>query len=199
MISSALKAIDAGVSTELTKISLAQKIEKEIESYIEQNCKVNEKLPTLTFFSKKYNVSIKTVNDAIKALSTRKILTPYRGRYGTIITRMPSATMLERKEDSIFATARDTQVYFYEKVQTHIKQLIVANYSIGSKLPSIAELAKELDVNSNTIRRALKYLEEDGYVTFERGRYGGTFVTGIPEENSYKWLAVNPQYVAVCN
>ena len=37
---------------------------------------------------------------------------------------------------------------------------------------------------------------EEGYLVFSRGRYGGTFVIDIPEIESqtFKWLAVNPQY-----
>ena len=109
---------------------------------------------------------------------------------------MPKDKIKLRKEDIMFAPAHEASFYYYEKIQNQIKKIIINNnLEIGMKLPSIRELAKGLEVNPNTVRRALKFLEEDGYVAFERGRYGGTFITNIPDEQSYKWIAVNPQYV----
>ena len=49
-----------------------------------------------------------------------------------------------------------------------------------------------------TIKKALNNLADDGYLTFVRGRYGGTFVTDIPEDSTeaYKWLAINTDYIS---
>lgn len=49
-----------------------------------------------------------------------------------------------------------------------------------------------------TIKKALDNLAEDGYLTFTRGRYGGTFVTDIPQSvnEAYKWLAISSDYVS---
>ena len=58
-------------------------------------------------------------------------------------------------------------------------------------------LSKEFDVSSNTVRKALQNLAKQGYVSFARGRYGGTFVTELPEnetQEAFRWLAVSPQY-----
>ena len=57
-------------------------------------------------------------------------------------------------------------------------------------------LSKEMDLSPNTIRKAFKNLASEGYLTFSRGRYGGTFVIDIPETDTqaFKWLAVNPKY-----
>jgi GntR family transcriptional regulator len=44
------------------------------------------------------------------------------------------------------------------------------------QLPTIHELARQLDVNPNTIVRAYQELEREGYVVAERGR--GTFAAG---------------------
>lgn len=46
-------------------------------------------------------------------------------------------------------------------------------YSLGSKLPSVRELAQEASVNPNTMQRALAKLEESGLVYANRteGRY----------------------------
>lgn len=74
--------------------------------------------------------------------------------------------------------------------------MIAENYEIGAKLPSIMALSKEMDLSPNTIRKAFQNLAQEGYLTFSRGRYGGTFVIDIPETASqtFKWLAVNPKY-----
>lgn len=194
-VNSALKTLQNGNTViEDNEFSLVDKIEKEISNYILKNCKIGDNIPTLNKFAKNFNVSIKTIHDAIKKLSDKRILTPHRGRYGTVVINMPNEIKM-RKEDMIFAPAKDASFYHYEKIQNHIKKFIINNCEVGSKLPSIRDMEKELNVNSNTIRRALKFLEEDGYIAFERGRYGGTFVTEIPDENSYKWLALNPQYL----
>ncbi|NLK68474.1 MAG: GntR family transcriptional regulator [Clostridiaceae bacterium] len=46
-------------------------------------------------------------------------------------------------------------------------------YALGSKLPSVRELAQEASVNPNTMQRALAKLEESGLVYANRteGRY----------------------------
>ena len=74
--------------------------------------------------------------------------------------------------------------------------MIASDYEVGDKLPSIAELAKKLDLSSNTIRKSFHNLAKEGYLVFSRGRYGGTFVIDIPEveTQAFKWLAVNPEF-----
>ena len=100
---------------------------------------------------------------------------------------------------SIFAPAQQTALYHYEKIQQKIENIIIENYDIGSKLPSINEFATGLDVSPNIIRKALNNLAKDGILRFTRGRYGGTYVINLPqaEEQAFKWLAVNPQYAKV--
>lgn len=58
-------------------------------------------------------------------------------------------------------------------------------------------LSQQFDVSSNTIRKALQNLSQQGYVNFSRGRYGGTFVSDLPETEgteAFRWLAVSPNY-----
>lgn len=181
-------------------ITLVEKVEKDLEIYIEKKLKVGDKLPAHEQLSAELKVSIKTIHDALKTLIKKGILLARRGRYGTTVIKMPKDSRIQQKrETSIFASAQDTVFYNYEKTQNHIKSLIANNYEIGSKLPSIMELSKELDLSPNTIRKALNNLAKDGYLRFLRGRYGGTFVIDIPETSaqSFKWLAVNPKYVEV--
>ena len=65
----------------------------------------------------------------------------------------------------------------YEQIVDGIKQLIVAGvYKKDDKLPSVRELASELTVNPNTIQKAFKTLESQGWIYMVSGR--GCFVSG---------------------
>lgn len=181
-------------------VTLVEKVEKDLENYITKNLKVGDRLPAHEELSTELKVSIKTIHDSLKTLIKKGILLARRGRYGTTVIKMPNEAVLPtKKETSIFASAQDTAFYNYEKTQNHIKVLIANNYEIGSKLPSILDLSKELDLSPNTIRKALNNLADEGYLRFSRGRYGGTFIIDIPDTSSqsFKWLAVNPKYVEV--
>lgn len=181
-------------------ITLVKKVEKDLENYIAKKMKIGDRLPAHAVLSAELKVSVKTVHDALRKLIKNGILLARRGRYGTTVIKMPNEISLStKKETSIFASAQETAFYNYEKTQNHIREMIAKNYEIGSKLPSITELSKELDLSPNTIRKALNNLADEGYLRFSRGRYGGTFVIDIPETSaqSFKWLAVNPKYVEV--
>ena len=181
-------------------VTLVKKVENDLKNYITANLKVGDKLPAHAELSEKLSASIKTIHDALKSLIDEGILLARRGRYGTTIIRMPNSDNSSvKKETSIFAPAPDTAFYYYEKTQNHIKKMIAENYEIGSKLPSIVEFSKQLDLSPNTIRKAFHNLAKEGYLAFSRGRYGGTFVIDIPEtdEQTFKWLAVNPKYAEV--
>lgn len=186
-------------------VTLVEKVEKDLEEYISKKFKVGDRLPAHDQLAKELRVSIKTIHDALKSLIKNGILLARRGRYGTTVIRMPNEITenMPKKETSpetsIFASAQETAFYNYEKTQNHIKSMIANNYEIGSKLPSILELSKELDLSPNTIRKALNNLADEGYLKFARGRWGGTFVIDIPDTSaqSFKWLAVNPKYVEV--
>ena len=70
------------------------------------------------------------------------------------------------------------------------------NYKTGDKIASIRDLASILNVSPNTIRRALKELFENGYLVSKRGKSGGIFIVEMPMgEQTYKWLAINPDVV----
>ena len=132
--------------------------------------------------AKKFKVSVKTVHDALKLLAKSGILLIKRGQYGTTV---------------ISDNSYETELYQYEKFEQKLKQYIASNCDVGSKLPAIKNLAKEFDTSEKTIKKALDNLAFDGYVTFVRGRFGGTFVTDIPQVigEAYKWLAITPEYI----
>ena len=177
--------------------TLVEMVVKDLEDYIVENLKVGDKMPAHAQLSELLKASLKTVHDALAVLIERGVLLARRGRYGTTVVRMPYGEISTLKpETSIFAPARDTAFYHYEKTQNQIKRMIAEQYEVGDKLPSIMELSKQFDLSPNTIRKAFHNLAQEGYLVFSRGRYGGTFVIDIPEIESqtFKWLAVNPQF-----
>ena len=53
----------------------------------------------------------------------------------------------------------------YEQVKTTLRKLIVSGaMSPDEKLPSVRELASQLVINPNTILRAYRELEQEGYI-----------------------------------
>ncbi len=178
--------------------TLVSKVKNDLKKYICDNFKVGDKLPAHNQLAEMLNVSMKTIHSAVQILVKENMLLPRRGAYGTIITNTSMNSAFEpRREMSIFAPAKETAFYHYQKIQNKIKNIISENYDIGSKLPSINEFSLMLDVSPNIIRKAFSNLAKDGILRFTRGRYGGTYVIDMPDvaEQTFRWLAVNPQYV----
>ncbi|NVY96217.1 GntR family transcriptional regulator [Lactobacillus sp. DCY120] len=55
------------------------------------------------------------------------------------------------------------------------RKIIVSDYPLGSKLPSVRDLSLQLEVNINTIQKAINELVQEKVVVTKRGR--GNFVT----------------------
>lgn len=159
--------------------TLVDKIAEKINKHIKKNLKKGDKLPSSNTLADMYNVSVKTIHDAIYILTIAGIVKTRRGYYGTIV-----------------ANTDDEELYFYEQVQLKIKKYIVDNCKPNDKLPTIKEFAEVFNVSTKTIKKALDNLAEDGFITFERGRNGGTFVINIPSisEQGYTWLALSPEF-----
>ncbi len=190
------------VNKKATPETLVNKVKSDLKLYISNNFKIGEKLPAHTDLAEIFKVSIKTIHNAIKLLEKENMLLSRRGTYGTIVINTSMNSAFEpKREMSIFASAQDTAFYHYEKTQNRIKRIISENYGIGSKLPSIREFSERLDLSPNTIRKALNNLAKEGILRFARGRYGGTFVIDMPdiEEQTFRWLAVNPRYAQKAN
>lgn len=63
----------------------------------------------------------------------------------------------------------------YEQVKDGIRKLAYAKvFGPDEKLPSVRELAMKLAINPNTISRAYKELEQEGFIYTVTGR--GTFI-----------------------
>ena len=70
----------------------------------------------------------------------------------------------------------------YEQVKDNYRKLIVSGVlSPDEKLPSVRELASELAINPNTIQRAYRELENEGYVYSVPGK--GSFVGARDDVN----------------
>ena len=75
----------------------------------------------------------------------------------------------------------------YEQISDGFKKLIMARaLNKDDKLPSVRELASQYAINPNTIQRAYRDLESEGYIYSVAGK--GSFVVDI-NEISYKHLS----------
>ncbi len=179
--------------------TLVDQVERDLKELIIQKYKAGSKLMSHYKLADILKVSIKTVHDAMKRLVDQGILQSKRGRYGTFILRLPSdKQLMTGKESEIFAPAIQASLYNYEKIEMQIKQYIRESFRLDDKLPAMGKLAVEFKVSSNTVRKALQSLAEQGIVKFSRGRYGGTFIVNMPEDveekaSSLAWLSINPE------
>lgn len=66
----------------------------------------------------------------------------------------------------------------YQQVMDNLKELIMTgSLKNGDKLPSVRDLSKQITVNPNTVQKAYKELERQGYIYTTTGV--GTFVSDI--------------------
>ena len=74
----------------------------------------------------------------------------------------------------------------FEQVKDGFKNLIIIGVlSSDEKIPSVREMAQELAINPNTIQKAYRELEAEGYVYQVVGK--GTFVAKVePGENQVR-------------
>ena len=175
-----IKTIDFNI-TNIKPETLVEKIAESINQYIKNNLKTGDKLPSNNALADMFNVSIKTIHDAVKILSAAGVIKTRRGYYGTVV---------------LDKAGKEEPPYYYEQVEQSIKKYIADNCKIGDKLPSIKNFSEVFNVSAKTIKNALDNLAFDGFVNFARGKYGGTFVQNIPESNEsgYTWLALSPEY-----
>ncbi|MDX2084859.1 MAG: GntR family transcriptional regulator [Candidatus Melainabacteria bacterium] len=180
--------------------TLIDQLERDLKQMVANECLVGDKLASHLELAERFRVSIKTVHDAMKRLSDQGIVHSKRGRYGTYVARKPDPNLLTVPEGlDIFVPVDEVGFYNYQRVEQHLKILIKKNFQVGDKLPAMGKLAEDLDVSSNTIRKALQNLSQEGIVSFSRGRYGGTFVQQLPTDlddaalESFRWVSINPE------
>lgn len=74
---------------------------------------------------------------------------------------------------------RDTRPIYTQIADGYREQIVAQVLCSGEKLPSVRELAAELSINPNTIQRAYRQLEAEGWIATVPGK--GCFVSGLPE------------------
>ncbi len=68
----------------------------------------------------------------------------------------------------------------YGQVKDGFRKLILSGvFATGEKLPSVRELASELAINPNTIQRAYRELEAEGFIYSVAGK--GSFAASLDE------------------
>ncbi len=66
----------------------------------------------------------------------------------------------------------------YEQIKEKMKELIIAEIlKPDDKIPSVREMAQQLTINPNTIQRAYRDLETEGYIYSVRAK--GSFVAPV--------------------
>lgn len=61
--------------------------------------------------------------------------------------------------------ALNNKLPVYMQIALHVKrQILLHNVASGERLPSRREIAAQLNVNPNTVQKAFKQMEEEGYV-----------------------------------
>ena len=85
---------------------------------------------------------------------------------------------------------RDTRP-FYQQIKDNVRQLVVSGaLKKDEKLPSVRELAASLAINPNTIQRAYRELEREGYIYTLSGK--GTFVAEVDQTNQLRQQELLP-------
>jgi GntR family transcriptional regulator len=78
---------------------------------------------------------------------------------------------------------KDDPTDLYQQVAAEIRRAIAdGEAEPGERLPPAKDLAAVLDVNTNTVFRALRLLRDEGLLEFRRGR--GISVAGTPERGA---------------
>lgn len=75
---------------------------------------------------------------------------------------------------------RDTRPIYSQIIEGLKDQIRAGILQDGDKLPSVRELAGQLAINPNTIQRAYRELELQGWIATAAGK--GCFVCGMPGE-----------------
>ena len=100
----------------------------------------------------------------------------YEGTFHAIVAVLRQIVQLVQRGDYdwIQISYRDSKP-IYEQIKDGFRKLIITNsLSANEKLPSVRELASGLAINPNTIQKAYRDLESEGYTYTVAGK--GTFV-----------------------
>lgn len=96
-------------------------------------------------------------------------------RYNLTVLHMLVQLIQCEKEGFMFELDLRSRKPIYEQLVDKLKQLIITNVlKQDEKLPSVRMLAQQLSINPNTIQKAYRELEAQGYIYSVKGK--GSFV-----------------------
>lgn len=100
-------------------------------------------------------------------------------------------TLPYKRRHIMFQIDFASRIPIYEQLVTNIIRLASAGViKSGDKLPPVRTLASQLGVNPNTVAKAYRVLEADGYIFSTVGR--GSFLTDkLSESSAHKLLALD--------
>ncbi len=64
---------------------------------------------------------------------------------------------------------RDKQAIYLQIAEYVSEQILLNRWGVGGKIPSVRDLAAELEVNPNTVMRAFDFLGQQGIIANKRG------------------------------
>lgn len=73
---------------------------------------------------------------------------------------------------------RDARPIYTQIIDGYREQIVTGILQPGDRLPSVRELASQLAINPNTIQRAYRQLEMEGWIVTMQGK--GCFVCSVP-------------------
>jgi len=76
---------------------------------------------------------------------------------------------------------RDARPIYVQIIDGYREQIVTGILQPGDRLPSVRELAAQLTINPNTIQRAYRQLEMEGWIVTIQGK--GCFVCTVPSVN----------------
>ena len=84
----------------------------------------------------------------------------------------------------------------YEQIKDGLRKLLVTGgIKQDEKLPSVREMASSMSINPNTIQRAYRELESEGYIYSVPGK--GSFAAGDTDSHSKMKDELKQKFVAV--
>ena len=92
---------------------------------------------------------------------------------------------------------RDTHPIYIQIIDGLKEQIAAGVLLHGQKLPSVRELASQLAINPNTIQRAYRQLEMEGWIATVPGK--GCFVCGQPMADPREELRLLRQLAETAN
>lgn len=85
----------------------------------------------------------------------------------------------------------------YQQIMAHFREAVLSNtYPPGSRIPSVRDMAAEMNVNPNTIQRAMTELEQEGLL-ISNGTLGKTVTDDLTVIDKLRKNAIR-QAVAEC-